>query len=311
MLEAFQISMLQEGSKAFSNQEVALEKDLIDLSEPAEKKKEGFESLQDSDKVIDVIGMSIIQSVSIIGSILNDILENSKKTKDITTEAAPNHGQPHVGTIPSKVKQEEEEQLKDVSLATNASEFCVPEEATIHTLPASLSDAEKPLGDSEKPLEVQTEKHFEQQDCDILETFTEEEWNMVESGRDALVTIGSALYREDLIRSTEELCVIKDQNVEAELRGGECIKSASIGSVPSLDEEGSLCTPSVQELNNPYLLARWDKELDELRQMGFLDDQKSLEALEALEAADIGVDSDNEISVTMAVNWLLNHAEKA
>jgi len=312
-LEAFQISMSQEGSKAFSNREVALEKDLIDLAEPAEKKKEGFESLHDSDKVakaIDVIGMTIIQSVSIIGSVLNDILENSKMTKDIIIEAAPNHGQPHVGTILSKVK-EEEDQLKDVSLATRANEFCVPEKATIHTLPDSLSDAEKQLGDSEKPLEVQTEKHLKQQHFDIIEAFTEEEWNMVESGRDALVTIGSALYREDLIRSTEALCVNKDQNVEAEPSGGECIKSVLIGSVASLDEDGSLCTPSVQESNNPYLLARWDKELDELRQMGFLDDQKSLEALEALEAADIGVDSDNEISVTMAVNWLLNHAGKA
>ncbi len=59
------------------------------------------------------------------------------------------------------------------------------------------------------------------------------------------------------------------------------------------------------------LLARWDKEFDERRQMGFIDDQKSLEALETLKAAEIRVNSENGITVAMAVNWLLNNSENS
>jgi len=45
--------------------------------------------------------------------------------------------------------------------------------------------------------------------------------------------------------------------------------------------------------------------------MGFIDDQKSLEALEILEAAEIGVNSEKGITVAMAVNWLLNNTENS
>ena len=56
---------------------------------------------------------------------------------------------------------------------------------------------------------------------------------------------------------------------------------------------------------SPIVLAKWDKELHGLHQMGFLDDVKNVDALEHLEAAALGCDSTDEITVAQAVEYLL------
>jgi len=56
---------------------------------------------------------------------------------------------------------------------------------------------------------------------------------------------------------------------------------------------------------SPIVLAKWDKELDGLHQLGFLDDVKNVDALEHLEAAALGCDSTDEITVAQAVEYLL------
>ena len=56
---------------------------------------------------------------------------------------------------------------------------------------------------------------------------------------------------------------------------------------------------------SPIVLAKWDKELHGLHQLGFLDDVKNVDALEHLEAAALGCDSTDEITVAQAVEYLL------
>ena len=56
---------------------------------------------------------------------------------------------------------------------------------------------------------------------------------------------------------------------------------------------------------SPVVLAKWDKELLGLHQLGFLDDVKNVDTLEHLEAAALGCDSTDEITVAQAVEYLL------
>ncbi len=291
-----------KGSEAFSYEEATHKKN---KSEPAEIKKVGLETFHDSDnvaKAIDVIGMGIIQSACIISSVLSDIMEISKKAEDTSNNAVPNTG------TSSFEDEEVKDKLKDVTYSAEVDESS---SISLETSPCLSTGVVGHLI-KENCVEVEHEKDLKEQVCNIVESSTEDEWNMVESGEDALITIGSVMFREDLIRSTEELCTNKEDHVEPELKGNECIS----GVYPSFesksrDSEGLFCTIDVQQSHNPVLLARWDKELDELRQMGFNDDQKSLEALETLEAAEIGVNSENGITVSMAVNWLLNNTENS
>jgi hypothetical protein len=301
-LEVLQLSKSVEGSEAFLTQEATHKKN---KSEPAERKKVGLQTFHDSEnvaKAFDVIGMGIIQSACIISSVLSDIMEISKKTQD-----TPNNAVPNTGTA-SFEDEEVKDKLEDVSYSGDVNES---PSLSVETSPCLSTDV---VGHTkqENCLEVKHKTDLKEQECSIVEYSTEDEWNMVENGEDTLVTIGSALYREDLIRSTEELYASKEENAEPELKGNECISGVHPSfESKSRDIEGLSCTVDVQQLHNPVLLARWDKELDELRQMGFIDDQKSLEALEILEAAEIGVNSEKGITVAMAVNWLLNNTENS
>ena len=56
---------------------------------------------------------------------------------------------------------------------------------------------------------------------------------------------------------------------------------------------------------SPVVLAKWDTELHQLHEMGFLDDRSNVDSLEHLEAAHMGVDSTEKVSVNAAVEHLL------
>ena len=56
---------------------------------------------------------------------------------------------------------------------------------------------------------------------------------------------------------------------------------------------------------SPVVLAKWDTELHQLHEMGFLDDRSNVDSLEHLEAAHMGVDSIEKVSVNAAVEHLL------
>ena len=55
------------------------------------------------------------------------------------------------------------------------------------------------------------------------------------------------------------------------------------------------------------VLDHWASQLHKLHELGFQDDLKNVEVLERINASLIGVDSDDEVSVTQVINVLLKN----
>mmetsp|Transcript_63154 Transcript_63154/g.186635 ORF Transcript_63154/g.186635 Transcript_63154/m.186635 type:complete len:601 (+) Transcript_63154:750-2552(+) len=103
------------------------------------------------------------------------------------------------------------------------------------------------------------------------------------------------LIKEDNMDGDE---LVEDNESEWEDVGSE--ENKAIG-------EGSSSSPAAIA---PPVLARWADQLKVLRQLGFTDDHMSVDALETLHAANMGVDSTDEVTVGDAVNYLLKKAEE-
>jgi hypothetical protein len=56
---------------------------------------------------------------------------------------------------------------------------------------------------------------------------------------------------------------------------------------------------------SPIVVAKWDTELIQLNELGFTDERKNVDVLERLEAAHVGCDSTDEVTVNAAVEALL------
>jgi len=93
------------------------------------------------------------------------------------------------------------------------------------------------------------------------------------------------------------------------------MSSSSSISAPKIDESASsigtlassvpsVSVSGVNELH-PMLLSRWETELHQLHQLGFLDDRRNIDALGTLEAANMGVDSVDPVTVEDVVEYLL------
>ena len=100
----------------------------------------------------------------------------------------------------------------------------------------------------------------------------------------AAEAIGSALFQSDMMRSTEDATF------------------SSVASVPTH-------VPSIATADHDIpqaQLDRWAYQLGQLRELGFSDDAVSIDALEALSAANIGVDSDEEVTVQQVIEKLMS-----
>ena len=117
----------------------------------------------------------------------------------------------------------------------------------------------------------------------------EDDWQVVDDEMIARAAqmIGSALFQNDLSRS-------EDHGSASTLTNSEQLSVPS--SVPTVDVEGGL---------SPTQLDRWALQLNQLHELGFFDDKKSVEILEYFTAANIGVDENEEVSVNQVVNALL------
>jgi len=126
---------------------------------------------------------------------------------------------------------------------------------------------------------------------------TSDDWNLVSESGDleanaiasAMGVIGSALLQEDLARSTETISAIST---------GTSLKS------------DTTCTESKSNAISLAAFQRWSNEIKQLRELGFTNDVTSVEVLERLAAANIGVESDEEVTVEKAVHYLLKLQEK-
>lgn len=123
-------------------------------------------------------------------------------------------------------------------------------------------------------------------------------WSVVdEEERMARATeaLGSALFNSDLRSSMEEQP--QEDLITAE---EEQCNVSSVTSVPSTIR--SLTTDTVVP---QVLLERWDHLLYALHELGFLNDAQSIDVIETLAAANIGVDSDEEVTVEQVINQLI------
>lgn len=125
-----------------------------------------------------------------------------------------------------------------------------------------------------------------------------EEWSVVSDEQpnehkhdiaQAAQALGSALYESDMSRSHEN---------GAESNTGSFVSSVTSvpTTAPSLAADRSIPEAQIQH---------WARHLEQLHELGFHDDTVSVDILERLEAANIGADCYDDISVSRVVNELI------
>lgn len=95
--------------------------------------------------------------------------------------------------------------------------------------------------------------------------------------------LGSALFQSDMASGDVH---ITNESVHSGLT-----------SVPTITSRSEIA---------PVVLHRWEDELRQLHELGFLDDRANVDALGHFEAANLGVDSDDPININTVVEYLLN-----
>lgn len=98
------------------------------------------------------------------------------------------------------------------------------------------------------------------------------------------------------------------------MKSDNCIEEKDGIEVPTVvedvsnEEDGwSVVVKSMSSELSPVVLAKWDSELRQLHEMGFLDDRSNIDSLECLEASHIGVDSTDEVTIDQVVDHILEH----
>jgi hypothetical protein len=140
------------------------------------------------------------------------------------------------------------------------------------------------------------------QDAEVDEesATSEDDWQVVHEDEQiandeviarAAQLIGSALFQSDLRTSDE-----RDASTLTNSEKFELGFDSAPSSVPSLTSESQISTA---------VLDRWALQLSQLHDLGFHNDVKNVDILERIKAAKIGVDDDDEVSVTQVVNLLL------
>lgn len=131
----------------------------------------------------------------------------------------------------------------------------------------------------------------------------EEEQSVVDEGiARATQAIGSALFNSDM-RSSENVSAMTHSIAESSSSSSSSSSSetnfSSVASVPTTVR--SVVTTEVPQ----QLLNRYAVQLEKLHELGFLNDALCVEVLEGLAAANIGVDSEDEVSVQQVVDKLM------
>jgi len=108
--------------------------------------------------------------------------------------------------------------------------------------------------------------------------------------------LGSALFQSDVISDVTE---IKDEYTMA--------TNHSIISQPSYAESVPTdISTIVSRDTSPSVSSRWDAELNQLHELGFLDDVKNMSVIEYLELANIAQGSKDAVTVNAVVDYLLS-----
>jgi len=143
-----------------------------------------------------------------------------------------------------------------------------------------------------------------------LKTSTVDSWEVVDGEEPnsddealALATqlIGSNLYKSDLSRSGEMLSTLSGS-------GSSANSSESSGSLESIESAVSMASSVPTNVGSidcsEAQRSRWSVQLQQLGELGF-EETRCVEILERLAAANIGVGSEDEVTVAQVVNELL------
>jgi Arc/MetJ-type ribon-helix-helix transcriptional regulator len=189
-------------------------------------------------------------------------------------------------------------------------------EADAHNKPAA-SKKEAPRVSETSGAMILESTDGTKQDDEHSEGDTENEWHVVGSDDESLKQdeeiaraaemLGSALFNSDM-RSSEEVIPNSDTRSSGEAVSalshsqGSYAESFSVASVPS----------TVPSIAHSWQVGashrdRWSTQLSQLRELGFDDESLCVEIIERLNAANIGCDTEEEISVTQVVNALLKN----
>merc|ERR1712176_1698582 len=114
----------------------------------------------------------------------------------------------------------------------------------------------------------------------------------VNSDRDVSTRSSDEVEVEDVASDDEEWSIVSDKKARAK-------DAATVGTL-NVEEEKDLSILGTEPLS-PVLTAKWDTELRQLHGLGFLDDRKNLDALAHLEAAHLGCNSKEEISINSVI----------
>jgi hypothetical protein len=161
--------------------------------------------------------------------------------------------------------------------------------------------------------EEQGTKIIEGPDDDVKDDASRGSWQVVaedqqidydEAVARAAQMIGSALFNSDLANSAgEQLSTLSHSVASASSSSTSSSSGTSVSSATSVPTTvlslGSTSQVPVAQLE------RWDMQLQQLHELGFYNDALCVDILERLTAANIGVDSQEEVTVTQVVNQLM------
>jgi hypothetical protein len=170
--------------------------------------------------------------------------------------------------------------------------------------------------------EDQGTKIIEGPDDDVKDDASHDSWQVVvedqqiaydEAVARAAQMIGSSLFNSDLANSAgeafnsdlanstagEEFSALSHSATSASSNLASSSSGTSVSSATSVPSLGSTIRVSTAQLE------RWDLQLQQLHELGFYNDARCVDILERLTAANIGVDSQEEVTVTHVVNQLM------
>eukprot|EP00934_Nitzschia_sp_Nitz4_P004569 Nitzschia sp. Nitz4//scaffold33_size148984//11444//14014//NITZ4_002910-RA/size148984-snap-gene-0.17-mRNA-1//-1//CDS//3329548373//4559//frame0 len=171
------------------------------------------------------------------------------------------------------------------------SEILVEADSPAKKAPEATNKADEAATEAQGTLILENTSSADKKDKE------ENEWEVVDDVEDkssqgddgiarAASMLGSALFNSDMKES---------------------VKNESVGNVSNLSD--SFSVPStVPTVTQPSSASRWRVQLDQLAELGFIDEAKIIEIIERMEAANIGSDEDQtSISISRVVEALLEN----
>jgi hypothetical protein len=206
-----------------------------------------------------------------------------------------------INAVVSEIDRQHPIQSIDVE---NMDEFAASRLSSVDTFIEDTTDLEAASG--EKIVDGEDDKDLEGGVIDEASEASEDEWQVVKEDDSEQVSsdelmaraaqlIGSALFQSDIMGSAESKAFGSTQ-IGSDSSGSDSFSLPS--TVPSLLSETQI---------SRAVLDRWALQLHQLHELGFADDLKNVEILELINASLIGVDCDDEVSVTQVVNELLKN----